>query len=628
MKKRFLDFSRKTKILILLLLDLVICFLSEYIALGLRVDEWVMFSNGQILVGFVSYFVVVAGSFATNLYFYAYRHFGRKNVFLLLKIFTLNASVLSLLLGFVGVPNVPRSIAILLPLISLFITIAFRIATAEYLSNNFSPEEGPKKNPKRILIYGAGSAGRQLAAALEISKEMKLLGYIDKNPSLHEAIINGLRVYSDKTLSDILPSLQVDEILLAIPSLSLADKSRICRDLLSFRTKVRILPGVTEMASGRVDLSSIRDLEISDLLGRSEVAANLELMKKAISNKTILVTGGGGSIGGGLIRQIILLQPKSIIIIEHNEYALYQLVEDINAKFSHLHFFQNLTFIPIIGSIQDKEFIHNIFCKYNPEVVYHAAAYKHVPLVELNWAEGIKNNVIGTLNCVEACLKYGVSDFILISSDKAVRPTNIMGATKRLSEMLVQAYASEIKSKVGGPRFSMVRFGNVLGSSGSVVPLFTRQIKAGGPVTVTDSKVTRYFMTIEEAVQLVIQAGSLAMGGDVFLLDMGEPVNIYELAKKMINLYGFSVKNEENPYGDIEIKITGLRPGEKLYEELLLDGNSEPTINPKIKMAKENFLPLKEVQAYLGEILTAVRNDDLTGLKGIFKNIISGYKPN
>ena len=627
MKNRFLEFSRKSKIAILLFLDLLSCLLSEYIALGLRTDEWGIFTGAQASIGVASFLVTAIASVVTKLYFYTYRYFGINNFFILLKICFFNFLFLLVLLYLFPLSGVPRSLAILIPLIYLFITVGLRVSAAEYFSNNSHPQDGAYRKQKRILIYGAGSAGRQLAAGLEISKEVFLLGYIDRNPTLKGAIINGLHVYSADNLDKILTELHVDEILLAIPSISISDRSRICSELLKFRIKVRILPGVTEVATGRIVLESIRDLEISDLLGRAEVSPNFELMSKSIFNKTILITGGGGSIGSQLVRQLIVLRPRKLIIIENSEYALYQIIEDVTAKYCHLDYFKDLEFFPMIGSIQDKEFIHSVFDKHSPEVVYHAAAYKHVPIVESNWAEGIKNNVFGTLVCVEASIAHKVSDFILISSDKAVRPTNIMGATKRLSEMIVQAHANEIRQKNVGTRFSMVRFGNVLGSSGSVVPLFAKQIKGGGPVTVTDERITRYFMTIEEAVQLVIQAGSLAKGGEVYLLDMGEPIKIYDLAERMINLYGFSIKNQSNPGGDIEIKVIGLRPGEKLYEELLIDGSSQSTIVTKIKVANEGYLPIEEIRIQLEQVMNAVKNDNLTKLICVFQRIIDGYMP-
>ncbi|MCY1403470.1 UDP-N-acetyl-alpha-D-glucosamine C6 dehydratase [compost metagenome] len=422
---------------------------------------------------------------------------------------------------------------------------------------------------------------------------------------------------------------------MAIPSASRARRREILGFLESFPLHVRSVPGFMDLASGRVQVDDIQEVDIADLLGRDAVPAQADLLERCITGKTVLVTGAGGSIGSELCRQILVLKPTTLLLFEHSEFNLYSILSELEQEVERASL--TVRVLPILGSIRNQEKILAVMTTWGVDTVYHAAAYKHVPMVEHNIAEGLLNNVIGTLNTAQAALQAGVSNFVLISTDKAVRPTNVMGSTKRLAELILQALSLELApvflgdnagvSRVNKTRFTMVRFGNVLGSSGSVIPLFRKQIKAGGPLTVTHPKITRYFMTIPEAAQLVIQAGSMGQGGDVFVLDMGKPVKIAELAEKMIHLSGLSVRSEKNPHGDIAIEFTGLRPGEKLYEELLIGDNVVATPHPMIMSANEDHIVWESLKVKISDLLTAVEQDDYVRIRQLLCETVSGYTP-
>jgi FlaA1/EpsC-like NDP-sugar epimerase len=426
----------------------------------------------------------------------------------------------------------------------------------------------------------------------------------------------------------------VSHVLLALPSVSRQRRNEILKALSAHKVAVRTLPGLSDIATGKVSMSDVRDLEIDDLLGREPVKPNGLLLNLNTHNKTVLVTGAGGSIGSELCRQILKTKPSQLLLVEMSEFALYQIHQELQA-FLATEEITNLELVPLLASVCDEVRMHEIMATWKPHTVYHAAAYKHVPLVEHNPAEGVRNNVWGTRVCAEAALRNGVRNFVLISTDKAVRPTNIMGATKRLAEMVLQALAAQNQSaptKEGAPPrartvFSMVRFGNVLGSSGSVVPLFREQIKSGGPITLTHADITRYFMTIPEAAQLVIQAGAMGTGGDVFVLDMGQPVRIYDLASRIVELSGLTLKSQSDPDGDIEITVTGLRPGEKLYEELLIGDNPKPTQHARIMKAHEELLPWPELQEKMEILRIAMKGNDVPLMRGLLKDMVIGYQP-
>jgi len=519
-------------------------------------------------------------------------------------------------------PYIYRSIGLVQPIIMFLLMALARVAASLALGfraygNNGRPVLGT------LLIYGAGHSGMQIASALRQSGQYFLAGYIDDSPQYQGSNINGLMVYPPKEISRLIDTHGVTDILLAMPSIDRARRNAILSDLRELQVHVRSLPDLVDLAQGHVTVLDIKELDPDDLLGREPVAPNRELIEKNILGKTVLISGAGGSIGSELCRQILQVGPKQLLLLDHNEFGLYVIEAELRAQLNANPQLKT-ELVPLLGNVRDAERLEAIFTKWKIDTVYHAAAYKHVPLVEHNPSEGLQNNVLGTLNLAQAAKKHHTANFVLISTDKAVRPTNVMGATKRFAELVLQALANEENS---GTCFSMVRFGNVLGSSGSVVPLFREQIKAGGPVTLTHAEVTRYFMTIPEAAQLVIQAGAMAKGGEVFVLDMGQPVKIYDLAKRMVELSGLSVKNPETGAGDIEIVVTGLRPGEKLYEELLIGENPTSTPHPRIMMAREDFLPWEALQAELALLQQALTKGDFQVLVGQLQRLVNGYQP-
>ena len=497
-----------------------------------------------------------------------------------------------------------------------FITFSFLIITSRLTANFYLSD---RLSEKRVVIYGAGDAGIQLASALRVSKEMQPIAFIDSDSSLHGTYLGGIKVLHPKKLERFALRGKVDEVLIAMPSASKLTLRSLLKEIENYSVKVRILPGLAELAEGKVLVSELKEVDISDLLGRKEAEANQDLINKNIAQKVVLITGAGGSIGSEISRQVARKASK-VILLDTNEYALYSIKNEIENLLpeTELH--------AVLGSVTNKKRITEICKAFAVDTVYHAAAYKHVPLVEENPFEAVFNNIIGTQACVQAAIDAEVETFVLISTDKAVRPTNIMGATKRFSEMILQSLAAK-EDIAKRTRITMVRFGNVLGSSGSAIPLFQQQISDGGPLTVTDPEVVRYFMTIPEAAELVIQAGAMGQGGDLFVLDMGEPVQILELAKRLISLSGKEVKNEENPEGDIEIIFTGLRPGEKLFEELLIGDDVRDTQHRQIFKANEEYISWKEVEEYLIEIKEAYSSSDHIKLRNIFQQTVSGFKP-
>jgi FlaA1/EpsC-like NDP-sugar epimerase len=543
------------------------------------------------------------------------------------------------------VPGVPRSFGLIQPFLLFFGIGASRYFIRIWVGGFNNIQKSPHHVTPVALIYGAGSAGRQLAAALSLNREMLVKGFVDDDAYLQGNTINGIRVYGTEDIKNLIIQLEITDLLLAIPSANQAHRNEIISNLNGCGVRVRTLPGLLDMASGRVRISDLHDLDMNDLLGRQVVPPDVKLLEKNIRNKVVLVTGAGGSIGSELCRQIIKFSPKALILLDSSEHSLYIINEELKKSIALLtngnsesvkasisnplpSQGKQIKLVACLASVRDFELMQKIFTTHQPSTVFHAAAYKHVPLVEQNPAEGIRNNVLGTLTCAQVALETGVSNFTLISTDKAVRPTNIMGASKRISELVLQAIADSA-AKEGRPiRFSMVRFGNVLGSSGSVAPLFSAQIRVGGPITLTHPEVTRYFMTIPEAAQLVIQSSAMAVGGDVFVLDMGQPVRIYDLAVKMVYLSGLMLKDQANPHGDIEIAVTGLRPGEKLYEELLIGDNPQPTIHPKIMKAHEEFLSWNELHDELEKLNFALQACDTQLLRNALKRLVPGYHPN
>lgn len=628
---------------IVIFLDVLICIFSVWFSFGLRLDQWGWIDSNQWWVIFFS----ISFSIPFFIYFGTY-----KIIFRYLDSFAIKEMALAFfcyttlficLISVIGINGIPRSIGVIQPILFLVIIGISRYVISLLLVGVNTKNQVYLGQRTNVLIYGAGSAGRQLAAGLARNKDMLVKGFIDDDLSLQGNSINSIPVFSSFDLKKLILRFEVTDVLLAIPSVNQIRRNNIISSIYGCGVRVRSVPGLTDLALGRVQMSELHDLKMNDLLSRKEVQLDNSLFELNICNKVVLVTGAGGSIGSELCRQIIELKPDTLIMVDNSESALYQINEEIkklssninikkakvdvvNSEIESIHENIKIKIFPRLASVCNLLLVQRIFSTYKPDIVFHAAAYKHVPLVEDNYTEGIFNNVIGTLNCAQVSLDTGVSRFVLISTDKAVRPTNIMGASKRISELIVQAIADKSSKEGHKSIFSMVRFGNVLGSSGSVGPLFRSQISSGGPITLTHPDVTRYFMTIPEAVQLVIQSNSMAIGGDVFVLDMGDPIRIIDLAKKMVFLSGLLIKDDLNPHGDIEIKVIGLRPGEKLYEELLIGNNPQPTRHPKIMKAHEEFLMWDQLKPELERLVEVLEVDDEVSIKYILKKLVPGYK--
>ncbi|WP_255371115.1 nucleoside-diphosphate sugar epimerase/dehydratase [Cupriavidus sp. YR651] len=528
--------------------------------------------------------------------------------------------------------GVPRSVGLIQPMLFLLLVGASRALARIWLAGNTARS---RQWEGRLLIYGAGDAGVQTASALAYGCQFALLGFIDGDPAKIGRTINGLDIISPSDVREAVESMGVTDILLAVPSLGRMRRNEIIASLRGLPVHVRTLPGMADLASGRVTIRDFQELDVEDLLGRAPVPPDQALLARNLADKCVLVTGAGGSIGSELCRQIVFEKPRRILLVEHNEFGLYTIHRELEGLCQENKLAVEI--VPLLASVSKLGRLREICQKYRPATVYHAAAYKHVPLVECNPSEGVLNNVFGTLNMARAALESDVEYFVLISTDKAVRPTNVMGATKRMAELALQALAGsrtidfeelDRRPSIVTPNrtvFAMVRFGNVLGSSGSVVPLFRRQLHEGGPLTVTHEEVTRYFMTIPEAAQLVLQAGAMAHGGEVFVLDMGQPVRIMDLARRMVQLSGLTVRDESNPTGDIEIQVTGLRPGEKLYEELLIGDNPEPTAHERIMKAREDYVQWEKFVTVLASMRHAAEQNDDTQIRSIFGEYVHGY---
>lgn len=571
------------------------------------------------------------------------RYFGNDALVTIIKAVTLSSLILAVVVYWYSNHQVvvPRSIIFNYWWLSMVIIGGLRLIMRQYFLGDWfaGSHQIPFANRDdglvKVAIYGAGTAGNQLLAALRMGRVMRPVAFIDDDSDLANRVISGLQVYKPKHLDQLIKETGAQEILLALPSASRARRRDILALLEPYPLHVRSVPAFADLASGRVRVDDIQDVDIADLLGRDPVPAQEGLLERCIYKQTVLVTGAGGSIGSELCRQIMGQGPTTLLLFDHSEFNLYSILSELEQRIVRESL--SVRLLPILGSVRNQQHLVDVMATWRVDTVYHAAAYKHVPMVEHNIAEGILNNVYGTLCTAQAALQTGVANFVLISTDKAVRPTNVMGSTKRLSELILQALSREAApvmygdsskiARVNKTRFTMVRFGNVLGSSGSVIPLFHKQIKAGGPLTVTHPKITRYFMTIPEAAQLVIQAGSMGKGGDVFVLDMGEPVKIVELAEKMIHLSGFSVRSERNPMGDIAIEFTGLRPGEKLYEELLIGDNVIATRHPMIMSANEDFLPWDTLKEFLRQLMAAAAVDDFVRVRQLLRETVSGYSP-
>lgn len=621
-----LGLPRVAKRFIVLFVDFGLCVLTVWLAFYLRLGEFVALSGRELWAVIASVGVAIPIFIVSGLYRAIFRYSGWPALLGVTRAVGIYGLLYFAIFTAIGVTGVPRTIGIIQPILLLLFVGASRALARVWLGDHYLSILKRAARPK-VLIYGAGTTGRQLAAAMANSHEMQVVGFLDDDDRLHGHVLNGQPIYKPADLDGLVITLNISHVLLAMPSLSRHRRNEILSQIQSAQVAVRTLPSVNDLAQGKVNISDLRELDIHDLLGREAVTANHVLLAKNIMGKVVLVTGAGGSIGSELCRQILALAPSKLLLIEQSEFALYVVNQELEEKLEKLNSIRPTVLVPLLASVQDDDRMHEIMSTWQPNTVYHAAAYKHVPLVEHNPAAGIKNNVLGTLRTAQAAAKNGVTDFVLVSTDKAVRPTNVMGASKRLAEMALQALAESQSGKQSGTKFSMVRFGNVLGSSGSVVPKFRQQIRDGGPITLTHLEVTRYFMTIPEAAQLVIQAGAMAKGGDVFVLDMGQSVKIVDLARRMIELSGLMVKDVHNPEGDIEVIVTGLRPGEKLYEELLIGDNPKPTVHPRIMKAHEDFIPWIEFEDKLNNLEIALNANDVGVIRFIMQQLVTGYIP-
>ena len=613
--KNIIKLPRYAKRTLVIIIDVGLCIFCTWFAFYLRLEEFVKINELTTLAVEISILIAIPIFWLMGLYKTIFRYAGLS---IMLTAFSANFVYFLLYFAVIGIyvlDGIPRSIGIIQPIL-LFLTISSSRIIIKFL---FLTNIRDSKNKTRVMIYGAGNMGRQLLASLENNLELKIVGFLDDNSQFHKQTILGQTVYNPLNIEEIIKRKNIGLILLALPSISLKKRNNIINNLNKHRLIVKTLPSIQDVVEGKVSVSDIKDFTIEDLLNREKVKPNSELLSKNIKSKTVVVTGAGGSIGSEISRQIIKLEPKKLILIESSEFALYKVIEDLK------NINKNIKIISLLVNIQNQSNIDQIFKTFNIDTVYHAAAYKHVPLVEENICESVKNNVFGTLTLAQAVLKYNVSNFVLISSDKAVRSTNVMGATKRLAEICAQSLHNDLSKQ---SKFAIVRFGNVLESSGSVIPKFRKQIKEGGPVTLTHPEVTRYFMTITEASQLVIQAGAMAEKCEVYILDMGESVKIRDLIEKMIKLSGLSIKDTNNLDGDIDIKITGLRPGEKLYEELLLGDNPQKTFHEKIQKAQDPFISYNKLKMDLDHLSDLIEENKVKDVKQMLLNLIPSYQSN
>ena len=623
MKQELLELPRWVKQVIAIAVDSACALLATWLAFSFRLDEFHGFIPEQKTAYIAAVLLVAPVFIRFGVYRTVLRFTGAHTMALMSKAVGIYGVLYFTIIFMAASPYIYRSIGIVQPVLLFLLMAIVRMAASFGLGFRAYGKNG-RPVIGTLLIYGAGHSGMQIASALRQSGQYFLAGYIDDSPQYHGSSINGLMVYSPDEIDRLIDTHGVSDILLAMPSIGRTRRNEILANLRRHQVHVRSLPDLVDLAQGRITVLDIKELAPDDLLGRDPVTPNRSLLEKNILNKVVLVSGAGGSIGSELCRQILQAKPAKLLLLDHSEYNLYRIDSELRSYLDSQSS-QAIDIVPLLGNIRDVGRLEQIFKQWPTDTVYHAAAYKHVPLVEHNPAEGLQNNVLGTFNLAMAAKSNGVSHFVLISTDKAVRPTNVMGATKRFAELILQAIAD--LQDDSGICFSMVRFGNVLDSSGSVVPLFRDQIRGGGPITLTHPEVTRYFMTIPEAAQLVIQASALAKGGEVFVLDMGEPVRIYDLATRMIELSGLTVRDENTGFGDIEIVISGLRPGEKLYEELLIGENPIPTSHPRIMMAREDFLPWPEIAHELELLRLSLNKADFDSLIGQLKRLVHGYQP-
>ncbi len=658
-----LAMPRPLKRALALALDAFFCGFAVWLALYLRLETWVGLEPVYLPAVLGSMALALPIFVRAGLYRTIFRYAGWQAMLILGKAMAVYGVLYALVFTLIAVPGIPRTVGIIQPML-LFLAVGGSRVLVRFFLGDLYRHVLKHAGVPGVLIYGAGSAGRQLASGLRKSREQRLVGFLDDDVRLHGNSVDGLTVFAPDKLDEVIGKSRVQQVLLAVPSLKRSARNAILHKMRRHAVRVRTLPGMSELASGLVSLKDLQELDIADILGRDAVAPDLRLLNQNIRGKVVLVTGAGGSIGSELCRQVMKCAPARLLLVDMNEFALYQIHQELSATRALLPPEQAPALFALLASVQNERRMDDIIGAWQPHTIYHAAAYKHVPLVEHNPAEGLRNNVWGTVICARVAARHGVQRFVLVSTDKAVRPTNIMGASKRLAELVIQACADAARSvaqsqnasnasqaeAIGAPGqgadraqavheqqqlngpvaaptcFSIVRFGNVLGSSGSVVPLFRQQIEQGGPITLTHADVTRYFMTIPEASELVIQAGAMASGGDVFVLDMGESVRIRDLAVRMVELSGLRVRDANTPHGQIEIQVTGLRPGEKLYEELLIGDDPRPTELARVMKAHEHFLPWFELEAELAALDAALQASDLLAVRSLLQRL-TGYTP-
>ena len=616
--EQVLDWPRPVKRLVVIFVDVLLALLATWVAYSLRYetlhwpqgDQWWIYVLGPAL----AYPIFLR----FGLYRAIFRYTGMDVLFATGQAIALYALLRIALLYWAKWPVFPLTLGVLQPIV-FFVLVASSRVLARYWLTGLSL--GKQPNQGRMLIFGAGAAGVQTSSAMAVAGRLKLLGFVDEDPAKIGQTINGVPVFAATEVPALVKKLGITDILLAIPSATRDRRNKIIQSLRSLHVHTRTLPGLADLASGRVTVQDFRELDVEDLLAREAVTPQADLLASSLFNQTILVTGAGGSIGSELCRQILPELPRRLLLLDHNEFGLYTLHAELEAWcVAHE---SDIELVPLLASVANRRRLDWICATYQPDTVYHAAAYKHVPMVECNPSEGILNNVFGTLNMAQAAQAARVARFVLVSSDKAVRPTNLMGASKRMAELVLQALANQTEAP--GTCFSMVRFGNVLGSSGSVVPMFRAQLARGGPLTVTHPEVTRYFMTIPEAVQLVLQAAAMATGGEVFVLEMGEPVKIIDLARRLVALSGLQVRDARQPDGDIEFTFIGLRPGEKLYEELLIGDNPTPTPHPRIMKAHEDFMIWRELLSHLQQLQQAAAEEDVEAIRSVLRTCVHGF---
>ena len=659
---RLISLPRFTKKLLLMFADTILLVLALWFSFSLRLGELFIIdiSDRLIWLSAAAPIIAIPLFIRFGLYRAIIRYLGMRAAWPVVQAVALYAVLWGLLALLSGVPGIPRSVVLINAMVALLVVGGSRMLM-RWLLRQTQEGNGAQSDRMciRLVIFGAGEAGRQLAVGLVQSPDYKLCGFVDDAAELQGRDLMGVPILSIEQLEPFVERQRVTELLLAIPSITRKARNQIIERLRPVPVRIRTLPGIVDLAKGKVNLSELHELDVEDLLARDPAEPDESLLQAQVNDQVVMVTGAGGSIGSEICRQILRRRPKVLLLFEMSEFALYEVDQKLSGLVHNLVSESESEseserrgvslvprVIPLLGSVQDERRLTEILQAWEVDTIYHAAAFKHVPMIERSMSEAVKNNILGTVTLVKSAMVQGVKNLVFISTDKAVRPTNTMGASKRVAEMVLQALVAEktpVFDELGSDlppmevtrktALSMVRFGNVLGSSGSVVPLFRRQIRNGGPITLTHQDIIRYFMTIPEAAQLVMQAGAMsgeaeaAEAAEVFVLDMGEPVKIYDLASRMVELSGFRVRDEAHPEGDIEIKITGLRPGEKLYEELLIGDNPMPTQHPRIMKAHEEFVPWSELQPQLHSLQIAAENSDIEMIRGLLQRLVKGYQP-